>query len=69
MSKEKIEYREYCKDDVLSTLGQYPNILSLETATMSAKVVDIDHRVCTRSINEMIIVENIKVFVKRFKIV
>ncbi|GHT71909.1 hypothetical protein AGMMS49950_09490 [Endomicrobiia bacterium] len=42
MSKEKIEYREYCKDDVLNSLGQYPNILSLETATMSAKVVDID---------------------------
>ncbi|GHT70144.1 hypothetical protein AGMMS49950_04450 [Endomicrobiia bacterium] len=42
MSKEKIEYREYCKDDVLNTLGQYLNILSLETATMSAKVVDID---------------------------
>ncbi|GHT62346.1 hypothetical protein AGMMS49531_10260 [Endomicrobiia bacterium] len=42
MSKEKIEYREYCKDDVLNTLGQYLNILSQETATMSAKVVDID---------------------------
>ncbi|GHT64784.1 hypothetical protein AGMMS50222_04940 [Endomicrobiia bacterium] len=42
VSKEKIEYREYCKDDVLNTLGQYPNILSQETATMSAKVVDID---------------------------
>ncbi|GHT74448.1 hypothetical protein AGMMS50222_03610 [Endomicrobiia bacterium] len=42
MSKEKIEYREYCKDDVLNTLGQYLNILSQETVTMSAKVVDID---------------------------
>ncbi|GHT71868.1 hypothetical protein AGMMS49950_09320 [Endomicrobiia bacterium] len=42
VSKEKIEYREYCKDDVLNTLGQYPNILSQETVTMSAKVVDID---------------------------
>ncbi|GHT60526.1 hypothetical protein AGMMS50222_04610 [Endomicrobiia bacterium] len=41
-SKEKIEYREYCKDDVLSTLEQYPNILSQETVTMSAKVVNID---------------------------
>ncbi|GHT60426.1 hypothetical protein AGMMS49950_10170 [Endomicrobiia bacterium] len=39
MSKEKIEYREYCKDDVLSTLGQYPNILSQETVTMSVKAV------------------------------
>ncbi|GHT69308.1 hypothetical protein AGMMS49950_01760 [Endomicrobiia bacterium] len=42
VSKEKIEYREYCKDDVLSTLGQYLNILSQEIATISAKVVDID---------------------------
>ncbi|GHT60909.1 hypothetical protein AGMMS49531_07290 [Endomicrobiia bacterium] len=42
MSKEKIEYGEYCKDDVLSTLGQYPNILSQETVTMLAKVVNID---------------------------
>ncbi|GHT73843.1 hypothetical protein AGMMS50222_02010 [Endomicrobiia bacterium] len=42
MSKEKIEYREYCKDDVLNTLGQYLNILSQERVTMSAKVVDID---------------------------
>ncbi|GHT59282.1 hypothetical protein AGMMS49531_02960 [Endomicrobiia bacterium] len=39
MSKEKIEYRGYCKDDVLNTLGQYLNILSLEPVTISAKVV------------------------------
>ncbi|GHV96805.1 hypothetical protein AGMMS50293_31250 [Spirochaetia bacterium] len=42
MSKEKIEHREDSKDNVLNTLGQYLNILSQETATMSAKVVDID---------------------------
>ncbi|GHT71498.1 hypothetical protein AGMMS49950_08220 [Endomicrobiia bacterium] len=42
MSKEKIEYREYSKDDVLNTLGQCLNILSQERVTMSAKVVNID---------------------------
>ncbi|GHT54125.1 hypothetical protein AGMMS50233_01510 [Endomicrobiia bacterium] len=31
---------------------QYPNILSLETVTMSAKVVDIDIGYVRRSINE-----------------
>ncbi|GHT58681.1 hypothetical protein AGMMS49531_01250 [Endomicrobiia bacterium] len=42
MSKEKIEHREDSKDNVLNTLGQYLNILSQETVTMSAKVVGID---------------------------